>query len=544
MANPTFTTLPTEILQNIFLRLDKISLLNVSYTCKSIKRISSDSQFIWRDLCRWNFENWDTRHDIQVKYSGSIDAVDWRSLFIYRIRVERRTRQLLDQIVSTQHGRIRHMNELADLGYDALDELIERMSGESHTEAPLAYSYYATAAYERIQRERAINIWKGLQDGKDVPIEEALGAFDVFVRSDEGSDIRQVTKRINRLAQRVLKKYPSFSSMSTREQASTLATYLRDKGFRGVSDEAYRQLGNSFIGVVLDEEEHQSLPLISVAIYCAVARKLGLDARPCGFLFHVYALVYARKDYNLDGKYVPTNTSRVDFMYLDPFRTSTEVLQGDLLRVLHDMAVPSSEHAGFLSDTTTREMVLRTARNIMNSVQLVRQAPLPQDPQSRDLPHWCVLYPDLDNSFYASIWVMMLLGHSMNGETAELSSTTTRRRQYLPYILDHLQTHFPWDVALLTDYVIPMFANQPESIRLAQFVQSVQQADGIPPQPKTIHPPSVTYRVGQLFRHKRYNYEGIITGWDASCDAGEEWINNMGVDRLANGRNQAFYHVL
>jgi F-box protein 21 len=47
-----------------------------------------------------------------------------------------------------------------------------------------------------------------------------------------------------------------------------------------------------------------------------------------------------------------------------------------------------------------------------------------------------------------------------------------------------------------------------------------------------------------LFQHKRYSYEGVVTGWDVSCDAGEDWIQNMGVDRLSSGRHQAFYHVL
>lgn len=54
----------------------------------------------------------------------------------------------------------------------------------------------------------------------------------------------------------------------------------------------------------------------------------------------------------------------------------------------------------------------------------------------------------------------------------------------------------------------------------------------------------VAFKVGQMFQHKRYGYEGVITGWDVVCDANEDWIQNMRVDALPNGRNQAFYHVL
>ena len=63
------------------------------------------------------------------------------------------------------------------------------------------------------------------------------------------------------------------------------------------------------------------------------------------------------------------------------------------------------------------------------------------------------------------------------------------------------------------------------------------------PNPDEYHP-FVGFKVGMLFKHKRYHYEGVITGWDTSCDAGEDWIQSMGVDRLANGRMQSFYHVL
>ena len=35
-----------------------------------------------------------------------------------------------------------------------------------------------------------------------------------------------------------------------------------------------------------------------------------------------------------------------------------------------------------------------------------------------------------------------------------------------------------------------------------------------------------------------------ILGWDPHCAAPEDWIVNMRVDDLPNGRNQAFYHVL
>lgn len=54
----------------------------------------------------------------------------------------------------------------------------------------------------------------------------------------------------------------------------------------------------------------------------------------------------------------------------------------------------------------------------------------------------------------------------------------------------------------------------------------------------------VRFRVGQVFQHRRYGYTAVVTGWDGNCDAGEEWIRRMGVDRLEGGARQAFYHAL
>jgi F-box protein 21 len=184
-------------------------------------------------------------------------------------------------------------------------------------------------------------------------------------------------------------------------------------------------------------------------------------------------------------------------------------------------------------------MVLRTARNIMNSVQTIRQT----EAGMRGIQaSWLNSSPDMDNAFYATIWAMLILGSNNDPPSA----STIRRRQYLPYLLEHFQTHFPWDVTLLEHYVVPMFRDQPEGQRLRQFVRSMHQVDAMrkPILSRNEQSVNVKFKVGQLFQHKRYSYEGVVTGWDVSCDAGEEWIQNMGVDRLSSGRNQAFYHVL
>jgi F-box protein 21 len=541
MARPAFTDLPTEILEAIFLNLDPHSLISLSQTSKPIKGLTADSSIIWRHLCQTQFKTWDSRHNIVAKFAGPLSDVDWRSLYMEKFRIEIRTRELLNRIVSTQHQRIRCINEIADFGYDAKEILLKEGECPDDAEDVLARRYYANAVLERIHREFAINVCKGLNENDHVPIERALGAYDVFARIGEDVDMAVIERSINELAEGVLRDYPDFRDLSPRMKASTLASYLREQGFKGVPDTSYRALANSFIGLVLSSATHESLPLISVAIFCALARRVGLDARPCGYLYHVYTLVYAPPKHNLDGVYKPSSSSALDYMYLDPFRSSDEVQLGDLRRNLREMGIAPHAHSRYLADTSTREMVLRTARNIMNSVQTIRQT----EAGGRGIQaSWLNSYPDMDNAFYATIWSMLILGP--NHDSANSDDATNRRRQYLPYLLEHFQTHFPWDVSLLEQYVIPMFYDQPEGPRLLQFVQSMRQVDAMrkPVLKRDDKSVNVRFKVGQLFQHKRYSYEGVVTGWDVSCDAGEEWIQNMGVDRLSSGRNQAFYHVL
>lgn len=539
----SFSGLPTELLEAIFLQLDPRSLAALSQSCRAIKQLTTDSPVIWRHLCRTRFTTWAPHHAVTAKFAGPLSDVDWRALYLRKTRIEHDTRRLLDGVLATQHERNRRINDIAAFGYDAKEALLRECACPDDADDVLARRYYANAALERIHREMAIGVWKDVHDGRPVALDRALGAYDMFARAGDDVDFDLMAADLDRLAAGLLAAQPDFRQLSTRAQASALAAYLRAQGFQGVPATSYRALRNSFIGLVLRSPSHQSLPLVSVAIFCALAQRLGLDARPCGFLFHVYCLVYAPAQHSLDGEYRPSSSAPLDSMYLDPFRSSDEVRQADLLRVLRDMAVPAADHHAFLSDTTTREMVLRTARNIMNSVQTIRQTQVGVHGVSTA---WLDAYPDMDTAFYSTIWAMLILGPGDEGMPGSIQQIPSRRRQYLPYLLEHFQTHFAWDVALLEQYIIPMFYTQPEGQRLVQFVQSMHQIDNLrrPLITRSARVRNVHFKIGQLFKHKRYNYEGVITGWDTSCDAGEEWIHNMGVDRLSGGREQAFYHVL
>ena len=52
------------------------------------------------------------------------------------------------------------------------------------------------------------------------------------------------------------------------------------------------------------------------------------------------------------------------------------------------------------------------------------------------------------------------------------------------------------------------------------------------------------YDVGECMVHLKYNYRGVIVGYDRECMQSEAWIRANGVDGLKHGRKQPFYHVL
>jgi hemimethylated DNA binding protein len=56
--------------------------------------------------------------------------------------------------------------------------------------------------------------------------------------------------------------------------------------------------------------------------------------------------------------------------------------------------------------------------------------------------------------------------------------------------------------------------------------------------------PSVAFYVGQVVRHRKYNYRGVVVGFDAQCQAPDTWRKRMGVDKLKRRHRQPFYHLL
>lgn len=279
------------------------------------------------------------------------------------------------------------------------------------------------------------------------------------------------------------------------------------------------------MGLALNSCEHNSLPLVSAAIYSHVAQWLGLDAHPCGFPFHVHVIVTPRPGFDIDDNELKPGEQGAP-IYMDPFRCETETSLFDLQNQLNVLGIASADKATYLGKSTTREVTLRCSKNILNSVHYLYQF--------HDLHSTSV---DVTNARYATLWSLMLLSGS---------STPQELRLYVPWLMEILVTDFPWDIHLIERYVVPLFQGMVEYDHILENLHVMRAADEIPKQVRwrtAVHK-EVRYKIGQVFRHRRYRYIAVITRWDAECDAGEQWMVRMGIDRLPGGRHQSFYHAL
>jgi F-box protein 21 len=292
------------------------------------------------------------------------------------------------------------------------------------------------------------------------------------------------------------------------------------------------------MGLALFAEDHPSLPLISTAIFCCIAKRLGLDAQPCGFPFHVFAIVKPPKGLDMDGQQLRAGSESTP-MYLDPFQSEHESPIEELIALLQRVGVPRARHDFFLESTPTLQIILRSGHNIIGSIQESYR-----EIRSQAASSSTGSLLDEESAFYGALWALVFLGFNRPDGHAMIEM---REIQNLNHIIEYFESHFPTDVALIEEYILPLYQDLEDHAALRDTVRVIMAGDSMPKQVKHRNQEAaqhVRYKVGQVFRHRRYDYLAVIIGWDVECGATEHWMARMRVHELARGRNQSFYHVL
>ncbi|KFY24642.1 hypothetical protein V493_05117 [Pseudogymnoascus sp. VKM F-4281 (FW-2241)] len=539
--------LPDEVLDQVLYYLSPKETILARRASKRFARLSEEP-LLWRYYCRTEFTYWDDRHRIKQKFGGDVSDVEWEKLYIYRKSIDTRISELLDSILSEQIGRIDKTKDISEFGYDAKDILLRNCQTQTDADDVLARRYYSNSILDHIHRAKALDEWHRLSRGGDIAIERALGCFDMFVLRDRNGDLCEISDMLDKLTKQLETAHINIHDLSQRRKALVIARFLRDKDLTGMASELqYRDLKNNFIGIALQGENHPSLPLISAAIFCAIARRLGLNAGCCDFPHHVHAVVSPNNGETLDGQIHKESLGPPELMYMDPYRSDSEVPVEHLKTQLLAWGVQDDDSARFLNPMGMRRITLRTSKSILTTIHEYRGLGRNggHDAGRASIKLYGNPYLDMDNAFYSALWSNFILS-SIPGRAASIDQV-----QFIPILLERFENLYHMDGVFLEKYICasPSILVRTDLARLVEAIRVVRASDIMPKQirrrDRQASHGKIQYEVGQVFRHKRYGYTAIITGWDVECTMNSRWMAQNRVDTLLRqGQHQSFYHAL
>ncbi|KAF2399951.1 hypothetical protein EJ06DRAFT_477776 [Trichodelitschia bisporula] len=557
--------LPTEIACNIFTSLDAKSLHSVSLTNHRLQELAN-TPYLWRNLCRSCYRSWNPELNKDLPQLPVSSTDYYKKRYGDRYSIDLEVRQCLDHLVRQQWGRIGAIEEISTYGFDAKDELLRLYHGtpldDDHF---LAKTYWSRVILERMHREKAVQTWQSIPATDFEHIVDALGSYDLFLFDGDGyEELEHIQARLADLEKAFVEENPSYTSWSVRGIALALSKFLSSRELMGMGDPdaSYHLLRNSFIGLALKSPAHRSLPLICSSIYVILARKLGLTAWPCAFPTHIYVRVDAQPfdldtaPGTLDGSTISDlinhtlaleNINSKQTMFLDVFRHDQEVPIRQLHTQLAAFGVVGSEDARdrYFRPMSTWDLAIRTRRNIERSIAVSRTIPatdsLPYTPGARRPPSWSPLMPENDDANYAAVWANVAIGLTTRQEGVRIQDL----HSILSLLCETIEWQYPWDIDILEKYAAPHIFKD----FILKKTAAMRRNDARRPMSKLRVLPNgdvlpVSFNIGQIMRHRRYGYQGVIIGWDACDIPSPSGVQVMAEDQYHSARGVAFYEVV
>lgn len=362
-----------------------------------------------------------------------------------------------------------------------------------------------------------------------------------FIRGGDG-DIDDTCTLLDRIAADFLQApgHEAFPDWSPRDKALALVRWVRAQNLTGMDDAAnnYRCLRNCLMGHALrDEGSHPSLPIISCAIYTCLAERVGLRAACCAYPNHVHAMVMAPLGQDLNGHAMDPPSTDIDRMFLDPYSSAEEIQFSDLrARLVQHPWLQGPE--AFLVPAPVPVLVQRVGENMKQTFREFfhgRQ-------EHHSVEHLALIRDDrpptkrnIESAAYAAYWESLL--------------TTPVSNFQWDHTLDdflHYITHiFPEDAWMLDRYVLPLYTVFTQSVQprhrftlenVPEVLRLLRNSDHRLPTvsrryTQEIHQ-NVWYTVGQVFRHRRYGYIGIINGWGEKGTSSLPGVNSLSMEEV------------
>ncbi|KAK4171708.1 hypothetical protein QBC36DRAFT_382362 [Triangularia setosa] len=521
---------PDEIIRHVlhFVSAED-NLYNFQLASRRLHNIANEP-LLWRTYCLRYFNFWDPRHEIEKKLKARASSVGWKDLWLKRRRINFKVERLLDGIVKTTRRQARRIATICELGLDVKDYLLGQRYIDASDDYVLARKYWAQATLDSLHRGLAVEVWfqyQGRLDSRQ-DLDTALGAFDMFVLHDQPHDLDYIVRTLDNYATQYITEHPHSKRFNTRDKAINLVRWLRLKNYIGAefSITEYRNLQHCLIGHALSESKHTSLPLVAGAIFVCVAQRLGINAACLNFPGHVYVSVEPPAGEDLDGELVwgrkrPTALHR---MYLDPFTSDHEVPIEFLRTKLAEHGWASDDTSASFHPSPVPIIVQRMAQNIKTSWSEVYSLP-ENDPKIISTGRLRAGVPlrNINTAKYAAMWAELMTKNPASFHWSD----------FLSRLLAECSQCWSEDLWIIERYLLPVYKaheafmrsqplnvdnnragwqHVPDIIRMMNNLDSRgstachrRYTEDIQ---RTVH-----YKIGQVFRHKRYGYVGVINGW-------------------------------
>ncbi|KAH7325087.1 Transglutaminase-like superfamily-domain-containing protein [Stachybotrys elegans] len=516
-------TLPDESVGQMLYYMRPEDLAAAQLVSRRFQRLANEP-LLWKRHCQDSFKYWSPEHEFEDKLRQSASDVNWKSLYITRVKRNAKAAQLLAGIIQAPVPREARFEDLCVMGYDVKEYLKKQIATPDDADDVLARRYFSKLALDSIHRMVALQTFdklgRRMLGGQPGPkkgyLEKILAAYDMFVLYGDDGDIEETGELIQGLADQFLLTQKYWEEKTTRQQAMALVEWLRLNNMTGLADPArtYRWLRNCLIGQALRHEDHESIPVISSSIYCCLAERLGLDAQCCTFPTHVYVVVFARPGETLDG--APAKEGEpVERMYLDPFENDKEITARVLRQRMRELWV-NPDAQNYFEPVPPFQIGLRVSENIQATYRQYKQIGTPEMVTLMAGPGKL----NMDALHYASTWANILL----------MSPERTRSGYpFLELFLVHLFREWPEDLwivkRLLKHYYdcervfperIALSSARPYSYAFSEAPLLANRDHDAPVIPFRRNPSAnkfVPFRIGEVFYHRRYNWYGVVVNW-------------------------------
>ncbi|KAI8908852.1 Transglutaminase-like superfamily-domain-containing protein [Powellomyces hirtus] len=525
-ANPR-GCLPDDILLEILKHTEPLDAARYGQ-CSSVWRSLCTNNLVWKHnaLDRWTC--WASK--------PADNAGNWWEIFRDRHIKDRKVQHDLDRLIKSPKGRLRAMVRISELQEDAVDVL--QRNAQMLTNDYLARAYHVDRALNLINRRWVIGQWislcpqplretLALGQVPSVPSEEftlEYGAFLLCKFVDRQANFKDIIKQLDELAEEARAHVMDPDSPDAPEgnvievRARQLYAFLFGiKGFGGATNGFY-DVENSLIDRVLSRRV--GIPISLALIYHAVGSRLGLDIEMISFPQHFLAKVRTEdgREWYIDCFKQPA--------VQDGFRSRSQCLEA-----LGDMHLGNRPE--YLEPVGKSHIFGRMASNIITTVNHARDARGTQDLQLHaygSMMLLLVLSPASSHMQPISPWRRFLYGIMSSEYPEDVWFGEADLRLLRMQLKEGARVRA--DTELLSNQIAEIWmmddAQRPVIVK-------DREAEDFPP----------TFKVGTLIRHLKYDYRGVIYGWDKTF-AGDDgwWARQVGVETLRRGRNQPFYNVL